>query len=249
MTGTDLEILRPGQRCPPWGRLQDYEDALALMDALVARPAEAPDVLISAQHPPCITVGRRGDAGAIHGTRWPRPDGSELAVAVHRVARGGSVTWHAPGQLVIYPVVQLARMAGPLGQGPLGDLPRFVRTLEAAMQACCARFGLSTVVRPGFSGLWTHEGRKIASIGVGARRGWTFHGLALNVCPDLSGFALITPCGLEGVRMTSMEAELVRRAAPVPTLEEVEADLLARLAATLRRARPEDNAGHEEEAG
>ncbi len=213
-----------------------YATALTAMDALTARPAEASDVLLSVEHPPTITLGRRGGHAAIHGRVLRVPGRPPYPVEVHEIARGGAVTYHAPGQLVVYPVVQLPRMAGALGRGPLGDLGGYVRTLERCIVATCAQAGLETVTRPGFSGVWCDDRTKLASIGVGVRKGWTFHGLALNVNPHLEGFALVTPCALDGVRMTTLWRELERRGLPTPTFAEIEADLLGRLAQALVRA-------------
>jgi len=223
--------LRPGQPTLDGVALCDYGDALALMDALVARGPDAPDFLLSVQHPPTITLGRRGGREHVLGT--------ELAghgeVAVHEVARGGSATWHAPGQLVVYPVVQLARMQGPVGVGPLGDLPAFVRLLEAAVQATCAAFGVQTIVRSGFSGVWLDAGRKLASIGVGMRGGWTFHGLALNVTSQPEGFGLVTPCGLGGVQLTTLSQAAADLGLSQPGLAAVEAELVEALRGRLAR--------------
>lgn len=213
-----------------------YPDALARMDALTARPRDADDVLLVAEHPPTITVGRKGGHSLIHGRSLRGRDGTTRAVEVYDVARGGSLTYHGPGQLVIYPIVQLPALQGPIGRGPLGDLPRLVRELEAAMQASCAEFSLPTVVREGFSGVWIDDRTKLASIGLGVRNGWTFHGLALNVEPRLEAFELITPCALDGVRMTSMRRELERRGLPVPTYDAVREHLVAELGRRLRRA-------------
>ena len=232
-------MLRPG--LAPYGGLCAYADALALMDALVARPPDAPDVLLSLQHPPTLTLGRRGGgehlpvavAGQIS---LQFPGHGAVRVDVHEIARGGSITWHAPGQLVVYPIVQLARLEGPVGRGPLGDLPAFVRLLELAMQETCRVFGVTTVQRDGFAGLWIDDKTKIASIGVGLRSGWSFHGLALNVNPHLDAFAGIVPCGLDGVRMTSLWRELDLARMPRPALAEVEAELVEGLKRRLRRA-------------
>lgn len=230
-------IVRPGSVAHPLGSLCPYPDALRLMDELVARPASDPDLLLCLQHPVTITVGRRGGQGAIH-----RRELAGSPVPVYEVGRGGSVTCHAPGQLVIYPVVQLRRLAPPLGGGPLGDLGAYARVLEAAMAATCAHFGLPTCVRPGFSGLWLDDDTKIGSLGVGIRRGWTCHGLALNVCPDLEVFSLITPCNLAGVRMTSLHRELARAQRPLPAIEEVAEELTGRLQRQLQRAQLEATA-------
>jgi lipoyl(octanoyl) transferase len=208
-----------------------YDRALQVMETLVERPAHAPDVLLPVQHPPTLTVGRKGGLQHVHARTWLQ-QGREIPIQIHEVARGGSVTWHAPGQLVVYPVVQVAKLEGPVGRGPLGDLPGFIRVLERALQETCATYGLETKTRRGFAGLWLDDTRKLASIGVAVRNGWTFHGLALNVTTDLSGFDLITPCGLTNVRMTSMRAELGDRC---PSLAAVEDDLIGRLSVALRR--------------
>lgn len=126
-------------------------------------------------------------------------------VGVHHVARGGDVTWHGPGQLVGYLVLDLARRGE-------ADVSRFLRRVESCLRGALAALGLPSHVRPGMTGVFAGEpgdapARKIASIGVGLR-GWvTWHGFALNVCPDLRGFEAIVPCGLHGVVMTSVAAE------------------------------------------
>ncbi len=224
--------------------LTPYADALAAMQALTERPRTAPDVLLCVQHPPTITVGRRGGLDQIRSRSLRGADGSAVEVEVHEIARGGNVTWHGPGQLVIYPIVQLPLLDGPIGRGPIGDLPAFVRLLEAAMVATCAQFGLTTRTRDGFSGVWIDDATKLASIGVGVRNGWTFHGLALNVEPRLEGFELINPCGLDGVRMTSLRRELERAAAPVPSFAAVQDELCRQLRARIaRRPAPSADAG------
>lgn len=212
-----------------------YPDALDRMDVLTARPAEAEDVLLLAEHPPTITVGRKGGHALIHGRSLRGSDGAPYAVDVFDVARGGSLTYHGPGQLVVYPILRLTQLQGPIGRGPIGDLPLLVRALEAAMVETCAAFGLPTVTRAGFSGVWIDETTKLASIGVGVRNGWTFHGLALNVEPRLEGFDLITPCALDGVRMTTMRQQLECAGRPVPSYDAVEARLVAALSARLQR--------------
>lgn len=207
--------------------LCDYPAAEALLERLAERPAEDADALLWLEHPPVITLGRSGGEDSLLSAQGR--DGEASAVPVHRVGRGGKITMHVPGQLVIYPVVQLPRLAGPVGQGPLGDLPAYVRLLEAQIQASCAHFGLATVTRPGFSGVWIDDARKLASIGVAVRRGWSSHGLALNVDPALEAFAAIVPCGLRGAQMTSMAAQLRAQGRPVPSVAEVAADLTKRL--------------------
>jgi lipoate-protein ligase B len=212
-----------------------YADALARMDALTARPRSAADVLLAAEHPPTITTGRNGGRDAIHGRQVRGRDGGVVAVEVYDVARGGSVTYHAPGQLVIYPIVQLQSLEGPVGRGPIGDLPAMVRLLESAIIDVCRHFDLETHQRAGFSGVWCDPRTKLASIGLGVRSGWSFHGLALNIEPRLEGFDLITPCALDGVRMTSMQAELERRGTTAPSFDAVRTALLDALALRLVR--------------
>jgi lipoate-protein ligase B len=117
---------------------------------------------------------------------------------VVRTGRGGQVTWHGPGQLVGYPVVDL--------HAHRLDVRWWVRALEETLIRSLARFGIAAGRRAGHPGVWT-DGRKIASIGVAIRRWVTWHGFALNVAPDLSAFGAITPCGIAGVEMTSVVRE------------------------------------------
>ena len=226
-------IERPSDLQHDGQALCSYTLALQRMQALITRPPDADDVLIAVQHPPTITLGRRGGRENIHSTVLRLPGHDRLDVEVHEIARGGDVTYHAPGQLVVYPIVQLPRLSGAPDRYPHGDLPAFVRLLERAMQQTCADFDLDTITRPGFSGLWRDPRTKIASIGVGVRSGWSFHGLALNVCTRLEGFSLIKACGLDGVQMTSMRAELEQEGKPVPSVDAVQEHLLTRLASAL----------------
>lgn len=215
--------------------LCDYQTALAAMEQLIARPASCPDVLIAVEHPPVATLGRRGGREYLLGTHWQHPDGSEVDVAVHEVGRGGKVTMHAPGQLVVYPVVQLPRLQGPIGAKPLGDLPLLVRHLEQSVIDTCGQFGLPAERKDGFPGVWVGEQRKICSVGLGVRHGWSFHGLGFNVSPHLELFALMVPCGLDGAQLTSLWRELDERHGPRPAFASVRDDLLQRLAEGLQR--------------
>lgn len=218
--------------------LCDYDAALAAMAELVARPPDARDVLMVLEHPPTITLGRSGWTGEAIDPRWQPQGEVPTAVAVREVARGGSATWHAPGQLVIYPIIQLNQQVGACGRGPLGDLPAFMRLLERCVIATCQHFGVDAQAQPGRSGVWLDERHKLASLGLGVRRGWTFHGLALNVAPQLDGFRF-APCGLTGVQMTSLAAAATARGLPVPSLAAVRSELVARLVGVLeRRTRP-----------
>ncbi len=197
-----------------------YRDGLALQDALVrARAAgRTGDWLLYPDHPPVLTVGRSGSEGSL------LADAATLAargIELFEVPRGGDVTWHGPGQLVGYPIVALDRVDR--------DLHRWLRTLEEALIRALAHFGIAGERSAGRTGVWVGE-RKIASLGVAVRRWVGYHGLALNVCPDLSGFSLIHPCGLQGVRMTSMAELLAERA---PSLAEARRVVTTELVALL----------------
>ncbi len=162
------------------------------------------DVLLLVEHPPVVTLGRA--AKGQHLTASPellRTRGVEL----FEVERGGDVTFHGPGQLVGYPILDLKRP--PHRQ----DLHWYLRQLEQSLIAGLADLGISAERREGLTGVWT-RGRKIASIGVHARDWVTWHGFALNVSTDLSYFDLMVPCGISGVEMTSVERELGHSVSP-----------------------------------
>lgn len=171
-----------------------YGPALALQRRLHALRREGwiPDVVLSLEHTPVITIGRQGDEGHILA---PPEELARHEVEVYPVERGGDVTYHGPGQLVLYPILHL-REAGL-------DLHRYVWNLEEVMIRAARRFGVEADRRPGFPGAW-HGSGKLGSVGVHVR-GWvTIHGLALNVDlhPDL--FPLIVPCGIAGARAVSL---------------------------------------------
>ena len=171
-----------------------YREGLRLQEALVrARAAGATgDWLLFPDHPPVLTVGRGGRADSLIADRGTL---DRLGIELFEVARGGDVTWHGPGQLVGYTICDLARRGH--------DLHRFLRDLEAALVAMLESYGLSGHTIPGRTGVWIGED-KIASIGIAVRRWVSYHGFALNVAPDLASFDLIHPCGLRGIRMTSL---------------------------------------------
>ena len=185
-----------------------YLDALELQRAAArARISGAlpQDLLILLEHPPVVTLGRT--AKAKHLVAAP----SFLAargVELHEVERGGDITFHGPGQLVGYPIVDLKRHRQ--------DLHWYLRQVEEALLRAIGDFGIGGERSSGYTGVWTrgpangeeHAPRKIASIGVHARDWVTWHGFALNVVTDLSWFDLIVPCGIAGVDMTSMAREL-----------------------------------------
>ena len=180
----ELGVARPG-RVP-------YDAALAWQESLVAqRLAGGPDSLLLLEHPPVYTLGRGADARFLGGAA----DGT---VPVVRVGRGGQVTYHGPGQLVGYPILGL--------RGLRPDVRWYVRALEAVLIEALGDLGISAQRRDGLTGVWVGP-RKIGSIGVAIRRWVTWHGFALNVGADLAGFGAITPCGIEGVVMTSVARE------------------------------------------
>jgi len=153
------------------------------------------DLLLLLEHPPVVTLGRTAPGGGAHVLR---PEG----VDVVEVERGGDVTFHGPGQLVGYPILDLR--GPPYRQ----DLHWYLRTLEETLIAALAELGIPAERRTGYTGVWTGGGRrKIASIGVHVKQWITWHGFALNVTTDLSEFERIVPCGIEGVEMTSIERE------------------------------------------
>jgi lipoate-protein ligase B len=180
-------------RCCDLG-LVEYRRALALQEACVEqrRRGDGQDTLLLLEHPPVFTLGRGADE------RFVLNPGR---VPVHRVSRGGQVTFHGPGQLIGYPILALPRQRR--------DVHAYIRRLENVLIQTLASYGLQTRQREGLTGVWCGED-KIASIGVGIRRWVTFHGFALNVDPDLSYFDSIVPCGLADVRMTSMARALGR---------------------------------------
>jgi len=179
-----------------------YQRALELQRVLVAqrRDGRIHDTLLLLRHPPVITIGRRGNENNILVSQQRL---SEQGIEVHRVERGGDVTYHGPGQLVGYPIVDL--------QGQRKDVGWYMRSLEEVLIRTLDDFGISGKRVPGQIGVWLDERRKIASLGVRIQRWITYHGFALNVGRDLSHFALIVPCGLADREMTSMEVALGRR--------------------------------------
>jgi lipoyl(octanoyl) transferase len=182
-----------------------YADALDLQLARVEarRRGESGDVLLLLEHPPVVTLGR---SARLENLLVPASELAARGIELHEVARGGDVTYHGPGQLVGYLVVDLAARGEP-------DVIRFVRRMEGALIDALASLGLAGRVREGYTGVFVDAessapARKIASIGVGLR-GWvTYHGFALNLTLDLEAFGLIVPCGLRDVVMTSVAREL-----------------------------------------
>ena len=186
----------PGTR---WLDRMGYAPALELQEKTVAARAfaQAPDRIFFLEHDPVYTIGRNRDRSSLGDAPLPHP--------VEEINRGGQATFHGPGQLVGYFIFDLQKLTP--------DLHIFLRWIEEGLIALLAKYDLAAQRREGLTGVWI-EDRKIASIGVGVRRWITMHGFGLNIGPDLSGFATITPCGIEGVTMTSLSREL-RRNIPV----------------------------------
>ncbi len=177
-----MQVIRAGRLAyaAAWDRQRE------LVEARIA--GLIPDTALVCEHDPVYTLGRRRDA------RRNLLDPGDTPV--FEVERGGDVTWHGPGQVVAYPI----RLLEPL------DLNAHLRQLEALMIGVCASLGVVAVRDERNAGVWLN-GRKIGSVGVACRRQVTWHGLALNVEPDLSGFRRIAPCGLDAVLLSSLAAE------------------------------------------
>jgi lipoyl(octanoyl) transferase len=179
-----------------------YREAWDLQHELAAARADGRigDQLLLLEHPSVLTLGRHADESHILA---PPDELARRGMEVIRVERGGEVTWHGPGQLVAYPILALAE------RGLL--LRPLVRALEAAMVETCAAFGVSAERLDGHPGCWSDAAgpnrRKIGALGIRVERGVTYHGIALNVNPDLSAFELIDPCGMPGVASTSIARE------------------------------------------
>jgi lipoyl(octanoyl) transferase len=184
----------------------EYREAWDLQRQVAADVAAGnrPDTVLFLEHPPTITLGRRSEPGELH-----VPDGVDVAIV--EVDRGGKSTYHAPGQLVCYPILDLTRH----GQ----DVKRYVRELEAALAKTLGAFSLESTTFDGLTGVWLDRPpRKIASIGIHIHKWVTTHGDALNVDLDPAPFTQwITACGLDGYAFTTMAQELGR---PV-TVDEV----------------------------
>ena len=196
------------------GRL-DYATALALQQQVCAlrQQQRVDDVLLLVEHPPVLTLGRNAQRQHVVA------DGELLArrgIRVFETNRGGDVTYHGPGQLVGYPILNLRAFTPPIG------IVDYLRKLEEVLIRACADYGVLTQRAAGRAGVWTIPGgavpeKKIAALGVHVARGVTTHGFALNVTTDLDDFALIVPCGISDRGVTSIEAEVD----PAPSLEQV----------------------------
>jgi lipoyl(octanoyl) transferase len=187
MTAIDLRVR--------WLGRMGFADALALQEQIVASKRsvrDLPDELLLLEHDPVYTIGRTPDKSSLLGQK-------DLPYPLFAINRGGQATYHGPGQLVGYPIVDLRRYGE--------DLHRYLRWLEQVLIQFLARYQITAQQREGLTGVWVQQ-RKIASIGVGVRHWITMHGFALNVCGDLSPFGHIIPCGISNVAMTSMKKEI-----------------------------------------
>ncbi len=203
-TATNAPLVR-------WLGRVEYQHGLLLQESVVAKKIAAPlsaDEFLLLEHEAVYTIGRTQDQSSLR-------NAAELPYPVIQTNRGGQATYHGPGQLVGYPILDL-RVRGQ-------DLHRYMRALEQVLIESLSHFAVNAGRRDGLTGVWVGE-RKIASIGVGVRRWISMHGFALNVCGDLGAFAHITPCGIAGVEMTSVSAacgsevsveEVARRVAEV----------------------------------
>ena len=187
-----------------WLGRMEFGSALALQDEIVAKKRNGPsfeDQLLLLEHESVYTIGRTPDRSSLSATGRIRR--RELASAhlphpLFSINRGGQATYHGPGQLMGYPIIDLRRC----GQ----DLHKYLRWLEQLFIDLLAQYDIVAQRRESLTGVWV-ENRKIASIGVGVRHWITMHGFALNVCGDLSPFDHIVPCGIDNVAITSMEKE------------------------------------------
>src|SRR5436189_1412643 len=185
--------MNPDLRVRWLGRVE-FAQALALQEEIVAKKREDPsssDELLLLEHEPVYTIGRTPDKSSLLGA-------AHLPHPFFSINRGGQATYHGPGQLMGYPIIDLRNY----GQ----DLHKYLRWIEGLLIEFLGECEIKAQRREGLTGVWVQE-RKIASIGVGVRHWITMHGFALNVCGDLSPFDQITPCGISNVAMTSIETE------------------------------------------
>jgi lipoyl(octanoyl) transferase len=202
------ETLRP-LAVRQLGRMR-YQEALDLQRALVEdrKAGRIPDILLLVEHPPVLTVGVRGDGGR---SNILASDAALAArgIEIHETGRGGDVTYHGPGQIVGYPIIDL--------KPDRCDVHRYVRDLEEVLIRAAAESGVTATRVAGLTGVWVGDD-KLAAIGVRISRWITSHGFALNVTTDLSDFDLIIPCGIHGRGVTSLSR--LGSAAGRPAVEE-----------------------------
>ena len=193
MTNSNIEI-----EVIDW-ELTDYTDAFEQQNLRVEqrRTGECGDALIFTEHTPVYTMGMRKDSG--QHLLWTEAECSRQGIAVLESNRGGDITYHGPGQIVGYPILSLAHRK---------DLHAYLRDLEEVVILALATYGLSATRRKGHTGIWLNNERKICAIGVAVRSWITYHGFALNVCPNMAHFDGIVPCGISDGSVTSLDNEL-----------------------------------------
>ena len=219
-----------------WLGTVPYRDAWELQHRLaLARAAdEIDDCLLLLEHPPVYTMGRGGDPAHLGaGPAALQALGAECI----EVDRGGSVTFHGPGQMVGYPILRLAQAFPISGSPGRGDAVAYMRALEAALIATARHHGVPAERRPGMSGAWVGR-NKLAAIGVKLARGVTQHGVALNVTTDLGWFGHVVPCGIDDGGVTSMEREGAAGLTPMALGEDFAEALAEVIGARLEVAGP-----------
>jgi lipoyl(octanoyl) transferase len=192
-----------------------YQAALDLQRELVEKRLEnrVPDTVLLLEHEPVYTIGRTRDHSSLGNT-------DSLPFPVVEINRGGKATYHGPGQLVAYPILDLTKHGK--------DLHRYLRALEDTIISACREFAVSAARREGLTGVWIGE-KKIASIGVGVKKWISMHGFALNVSGDLAPFNTIVPCGIENVTMTSVARESAREVTVQSMAESIQPHLVREL--------------------
>ena len=211
-----------------WLGRMAYAPALQLQEAAVAArgAGDTPDRMFFLEHEPVYTIGRKRDRSSLGNAPLPHP--------VEEINRGGQATFHGPGQLVGYFIFDLQKLTP--------DLHVFLRWIEEGLITLLSGYGLAAQRREGLTGVWMEE-RKVASIGVGARKWITMHGFGLNVGSDLSGFEAITPCGIRGVTMTSVSREVGREVSVAEAAGKAQ-EVFETMYATLSPASPEIGISH-----
>jgi len=188
-----------------WERQTELHQALVQQKRQNPEDTSIPSTLMVCQHPPVYTLGKSGKEDNLI---WNEDERAEQGITFYKINRGGDVTYHGPGQLVVYPIFDLDQF--------FRDVHRYVRSLEEVVIRTMADFGITTQRVKGFTGVWIesdHGYKKICAIGVHLSRWVSMHGIALNVSPDLNHFHGIVPCGIsdENKSVTSMQNELLRK--------------------------------------
>lgn len=190
-----ISILTPMKLITKWlGSEISYADALAIQESKLQEvlKGDSQDTFFTLEHAPIYTIGRTRDQSSLLNTKLlPHPH--------VEINRGGQATYHGTGQLVGYPIVDLRNYGK--------DLHTYIHTIEKALVHTCKDFGVNAGVKDGLTGVWVGD-KKLASIGIGVRKWIAMHGFAINITPEsLTGFNHITPCGIQGVAMTSLSDE------------------------------------------